>query len=177
MSVRKHRRGKSRDQAKTREELALQTSVSPRRGRALPRILAAIMMGILALPLLFWLSWPLGFIFKANPIMLSGLVALAVSAIMSVLWERRAISARHVFRRALLTVAIVALMLPLNGLPFLISEIRLASGGGTAPNPLGSRTAVAMAAVMTFEDAVAGVILAAVALALRWAIRFKERDR
>jgi len=173
MSVRRHRRGRVRGGTQPGEEPHGLVSAPISRREARRRVLATVLMAILVVPLLFWLSWPIGFILKRNPIILAGLVALVGSVIVGVFWARRASSARQVLRRALLTIAVVALLLPLNGVPFLISEMRLAQEGSRDPNALASSTAVAMALLMTIEDAVAGIVVAAVALVVRWAIRPK----
>lgn len=174
MSVRHHRWGRGRSRTQAGEEASRQMPAPPDRREVLRRVLAGALMAVLVLPLLGWLSWPLGFILKANPFILAGLVAGAGVILMAVLWVWRAGSARQVLRRGLLTMAVVALLLPLNGVPFLISEMRLAQGGNESSAALASSTATGMALLMTVEDAVAGIVVAAVALVVRWVIRPKE---
>jgi hypothetical protein len=178
MSFRRHKRGRAHGDPHLAAGPLHPTYVPLDRRAKLRHILAAILMAVLVLPLLFWLSWPLGFIFKANPIILAGLVALIGVVILGALWVWRVASTRQVFRRALLTVSVVAVLLPLNGLPFLFSEVGLARRAVTNPNVPASTTGVAMALMMTLEDAVAGIVIAAVALGVRWALRAKgERGR
>ena len=178
MSVRHHRWGRGRIRAQAGEEPGRPMPAPPGRREMLRRVLAGVLMAVLVLPLLGWLSWPLGLILKANPFILAGLVAGPGVILMAALWIWRASSARQVLRRGLLTMAVVALLLPLNGVPFLISEMRLAQGGSESSAALASSTAAGMALLMTVEDAIAGIVVAAVSLVVRWVIRPKgERGR
>jgi len=174
MSVRHHRWGRGHSRTQAGEEAGRQMPAPPGRLEELRRVLAGALMAVLVLPLLFWLSWPLGLILRANSVILAGLVAGAGVILMAVLWVWRASSPRQVLRRGLLTMAVVALLLPLNGVPFLISEMRLAQGGSESSAALASSTAAGMALLMIIENAVVGIVVAAVALVVRWVIRPKE---
>jgi peptidoglycan/LPS O-acetylase OafA/YrhL len=136
------------------------------------RALAAVLMALLAMPLLFWLCWPIAYLTKTNPFLLGVPLALIASAIMGMLWVRRATPARQVLRRALLTLGILGLLLPLNGVPFLVSELGMARKGMDLSGAGGMGAALAM--LMIAEDAIAGIVVAAVAFIVRWALRPRD---